>query len=125
MEYGKSDLNQIYENMVISENYKIDGYEIEDDDIDREFYNEEAYRIIKQRFGKPNSYSGSADWGGMPVWTIKGDKFTGDFLVVADDGVVYMNRKLVGKNQDEYKDTDMRVAKTFKELYSLLDSLEK
>jgi len=69
-----------------------------------------AEKTITDRLGRQNSYTGSADWGGMPVWTVKGDKFTGVFLVIDDNSdVVLMSRELTGTGMDEYKDHDIDV----------------
>lgn len=53
-------------------------------------------KIITALLGKPmNSYSGSADWGGLSVWTVGGNNFEGAFIIIDDnDDVVLLNRKM-------------------------------
>ena len=36
---------------------------------------------IEKEFGKQNQYSGSADWGGIPVWSVLGSEFEGYFII--------------------------------------------
>jgi cation transport regulator ChaB len=63
---------------------------------------------IRKAMGNPAEYSGSADWGGIPVWPLTGDKFVGKFLILDDnDDAVILERTLTGEAQDEYTDTDI------------------
>lgn len=49
---------------------------------------------VEAVFGKKNSYSGSADWGGMPVWTVKGGAYEGTFVLISDnDELILMTRE--------------------------------
>lgn len=82
-------------------------------------YDEEKYpsvhaylkATVSEHLGKPNSYSSSADWGGLDVWSVKGDKFEGTFVVIDDnDNVILMTRKHDEK-KDEYVDKDILSAK--------------
>ncbi len=58
-------------------------------------------KVISDVFGPPNRYSGSADWGGMPVWTVTGDEFQGTFIVIDDnDSVILMTRQLDEDNEE-------------------------
>ena len=41
----------------------------------------EAVGKIEKEFGPQNQYSGSADWGGIPTWSVLGDKFEGYFII--------------------------------------------
>jgi hypothetical protein len=41
----------------------------------------EAVGKIEKEFGPQNQYSGSADWGGVPTWSVLGDKFEGYFII--------------------------------------------
>ena len=41
----------------------------------------ETIEKIEKEFGKQNQYSGSADWGGIPVWSVLGSKFEGYFII--------------------------------------------
>jgi len=41
----------------------------------------EAVEKIEKEFGPQNQYSGSADWGGIPVWSVLGSKFEGYFII--------------------------------------------
>jgi hypothetical protein len=61
-------------------------------------------KIISQHFGRENRYTGSADWGGLPVWTVKGGLYEGTFIVIDDtDDVVLLTRKF-NEDTDEYED---------------------
>ena len=40
----------------------------------------EARQKIENNFGKKLSFTGSADWGGIDVWSVKGSKFEGYFI---------------------------------------------
>ncbi len=60
--------------------------------------------------GPENQYSGSADWGGISVWSIKGDKFEGTFVAIDDDNkVVLMNRRFDKNNEENIDKTIMEV----------------
>lgn len=60
---------------------------------------------ISEKFGNQNKYRGSADWGGIPVWSISGDGYTGKFIGIDDNNDVFvLKRKLVGEDMDEYED---------------------
>lgn len=64
--------------------------------------------LITNIFGKENSYSGSADWGGIPVWTVKGDKYQGTFIIIDDNGsLVLMKREIT---EEEHIDEDLMTA---------------
>lgn len=41
----------------------------------------EAVEKIEREFGSQNQYSGSADWGGIPVWSVLGSNFEGYFII--------------------------------------------
>jgi hypothetical protein len=41
----------------------------------------EAVGKIENEFGPQNQYSGSADWGGIPVWSVLGSEFEGYFII--------------------------------------------
>jgi hypothetical protein len=47
----------------------------------------EIVRKIEKEFGPKNQYSGSADWGGIPVWSVLGSEFEGHFII--DDSEFY------------------------------------
>lgn len=57
----------------------------ENDDIDwGEVATERRKEIVKKienEFGPQNQYSGSADWGGIPVWSVLGSEFEGYFII--------------------------------------------
>lgn len=70
------------------------------------------FQTIRQAMGNPADYSGSADWGGIPVWPLTGDRFVGKFLVLDDnDDAVLLKRELTGVGQDEYLDTEIELGK--------------
>ena len=78
-------------------------------------------KVLTKEFGEENSYSGSADWGGIPVWSVKGDKFIGTFVGIDDNQEVFlMSRKTKGKDHDEYADTNIASASNQKELLDLI-----
>lgn len=64
---------------IIKENYNAD------DDVDWGEVaiekRKEAVEKIENEFGPQNQYSGSADWGGIPVWSVLGSKFDGYFII--------------------------------------------
>ena len=74
---------------IIKENYNSDD-NVDDDNVD---YNDidwgevaierrkEIVRKIEEEFGEQNQYSGSADWGGIPVWSVLGSEFEGYFII--------------------------------------------
>jgi len=41
----------------------------------------EIVKKIENEFGPQNQYSGSADWGGIPVWSVLGSEFEGYFII--------------------------------------------
>lgn len=70
-----------------------------------------AKEEIKKVFGPVNSYSGSADWGGIPVWSVKGDRFQGTFIIMDDDNhVILMTRK---QEDEDNIDTDLARANEY------------
>jgi hypothetical protein len=65
---------------IIKENYNSDDDDVDWGDvaIDRR---KEAVEKIEKEFGPQNQYSGSADWGGIPVWSVLGSRFEGYFII--------------------------------------------
>jgi hypothetical protein len=78
-------------------------------------YDEEKYssvqdylsKTITEHLGKKNSYSGSADWGGIDVWSVKGNKFEGTFVVIDDNKDVHLMTRKHDEEKDEYVDNDI------------------
>ena len=84
---------------IIKENYNsddnVDDDNVDDDNVDDDNvdYNDidwgevaierrkEIVRKIEEEFGEQNQYSGSADWGGIPVWSVLGSEFEGYFII--------------------------------------------
>ena len=74
---------------IIKENYNsddnVDDDNVDDNDIDwGEVAIERRKEIvgkIENEFGSQNQYSGSADWGGIPVWSVLGSEFEGYFII--------------------------------------------
>jgi len=65
---------------------------------------------IESFFGKQNVYFNSADWGGMPVWTVKGDLYEGTFIVMGDeDDVILMTRRFDSELGEDVNNTLMQV----------------
>lgn len=70
--------------------------DIDWEDVARE-RNREIIRRIESEFGPENVYSGSADWGGIPTWSVLGGKFEGYFIIddkesQSDDAFTLMKR---------------------------------
>jgi hypothetical protein len=80
-------------------------------------------RII-QKFGQPNQYTGSADWGGLDVWTVNGDDYQGTFIVIDDNDNVLLITRKVGSNQ-QYEDSIIAKASDHHELTELLNQALK
>jgi hypothetical protein len=81
------------------------GYNKEEDD-----WSKYAKDKISEKFGNQNKYRGSADWGGIPVWSISGDGYTGKFIGIDDNNDVFvLKRKLVGEDMDEYEDEQIHL----------------
>jgi len=72
----------------------------EDELSDRDYARQELEKV----FGKENSYSGSADWGGIPVWSVKGDSFTGVFIGIDDNDDVFLLERTSNEDEDGYSD---------------------
>jgi len=81
-------------------------------------YDEEKYtdvraylkEIVTNIFGKENSYSGSADWGGIPVWSVKGDKFYGVFIIIDDNNRLILMTRKIDIDEDYNNDEDLMSA---------------
>lgn len=83
-----------------------------------EAYDEEKYSsernylktLITKHFGPMNIHYASADWGGIPNWTIKGDKYEGTFIIIDDNNkVVLMTRQFDAENEENI-DNDLEEA---------------
>jgi len=78
-------------------------------------YDEEKYpslhsyldETITKALGKKNIYTSSADWGGLDVWSVKGDKFTGTFVVIDDNNAVHLMEREFNEVEEENEDTDI------------------
>jgi len=79
-------------------------------------------QTITKEFGKENSYSGSADWGGISVWTVKGTKFEGVFIGIDDNDEVFLLKRKSNKPEDNdaYTDDTIATATNPKELAELI-----
>jgi len=79
---------------------------------------------IESFFGKQNVYFNSADWGGMPVWTVKGDLYEGTFIVMGDeDDVILMTRQFDSELGENVNNTLMQVQ--WQDINGLNDLLNK
>jgi hypothetical protein len=90
---------------------------------DRDWYYDEIRIELGKRLGTPNSYSGSADWGGATVWSISGDKYTGVFVGIDDNNDVF----LISREETEeggYEDEELYIAHDFEQLDKLLNMVE-
>jgi hypothetical protein len=72
-------------------------------------------RIINKFLGK--SFTNNADWGGYLVWPIGDNNFEGLFLVLGDDSVELLKRKLI---DDEYEDDIIMSAINGREFYKII-----
>lgn len=113
---------------VILEDVNFEGVDLEDDGDGPYFDYDNVVNFISHKLGsRPASYSGSADWGGIPVWPL-GDSsnYVGTFIVFDDnDWVVLLERKLDPITQDTYIDKEISIAKDWQELSSLLSQIKK
>lgn len=83
-----------------------------------EAYDEEKYpsernylkTIITKYFGPMNIHYASADWGGIPNWTIKGDKFEGTFIIIDDNNKVVLMTREFDAQTEETLDNDLAEA---------------
>ena len=84
---------------IIKENYNsddnVDDDNVDDDNLDDDNLDDndidwgdvaierrkEIVGKIENEFGSQNQYSGSADWGGIPVWSVLGSEFEGYFII--------------------------------------------
>ena len=79
----------------------------DDDDEDEEYINRVyVERLATEYLGPQNQYSGSADWGGIPVWTIEGDKFEGKFFGIEDEDRVFL---MTRKFDEVSEETSMKI----------------
>ena len=97
-----SELNRMKQlSGLISENFE-SNYEdsIEDVDYgDLEFeQNIEFVKKMESIFGPRLEFNASADWGGIPVWSIKGDKFNGYFIIENIDSSDGKSYKIIKRN---------------------------
>jgi hypothetical protein len=99
-------------------NKKIKESSDDDEDID---IREENINKIKSLLGKKNSYSGSADWGGIDVWTLKGDNFKGTFLVIDDNDDVVILERTFNEDTEENEDEEILSVPIDDNIDSLLD----
>jgi len=80
-----------------------------------EAYDEEKYpserdylkTLITKHFGPMNIHYTSADWGGIPNWTIKGDKYEGTFIIIDDNNHVVLMTRQFDAETEENLDNDL------------------
>lgn len=94
----------LFENFV-KENSNSNYEKFNEEDKRWSSYNKYVVDIISKKLGKPNFYSGSADWGGADVWTLKGDSYVGTFLAFLDNELVILERPETFGNEDDEEDT--------------------
>ncbi len=83
-----------------------------------------AKKIISQYLGEENIYSGSADWGGIPVWTVKGDLFVGTFVIIDDNNDVVLMTREFDEETEENIDVDIMTVEA-SNINQLLDLINK
>ena len=70
-------------------------------------YREFNKKMITGFLGKQIDPSGSADWGGMPVWSIIGDMNKGIFVCIDDNDDVVLLRRDFDENIEENVDNEL------------------
>jgi len=72
-------------------------------------YREFNKKMIAGFLGQQNSYSGSADWGGIPVWSVIDEGFaaTGIFVCIDDNDDVVLLRRDFDENLGENIDNEL------------------
>ena len=98
---------------------------LKEEEDDNFLSNKLIQKLITDELGKKNDYSGSADWGGLSVWTIKGNKFEGTFLVIDDDDQVILMTRKFNEEDETNTDEDLEVAKTENEIIKLVEKAKK
>jgi hypothetical protein len=66
--------------------------------------------ILTKEFGNMNQYSGSADWGGIPVWSLSGDDFEGAFIGIGDDDGLFIVEREQDYEVGDTKETEIMTA---------------
>ena len=65
-------------------------------------------QLITHYLGNQNTYSGSADWGGIPVWSVSGpNKFVGTFIIIDDNDEIILLERLFNEDTEENEDTEL------------------
>ena len=115
----KSDVVKIddYEDDYEDEDKFKNGGEIDNKNTDSEFpdFHEEQYseyrtylkKLLSHYFGSENKYGGSADWGGIPVWTIKGGLYEGIFIGIDDNDSIFLIERKFDEKSEENIDTNI------------------
>ena len=70
-------------------------------------YREFNKKMITGFLGKQIDPSGSADWGGIPVWSVAGDEFTGIFVCIDDNDDIVLLRRDFDENIEENTDNEL------------------
>jgi hypothetical protein len=66
--------------------------------------------ILSKEFGSMNQYSSSADWGGIPVWSLSGDDLEGTFIGIGDDDGLFIVEREQDYEVGDTKETEIMTA---------------
>lgn len=66
--------------------------------------------ILSKEFGSMNQYSSSADWGGIPVWSLSGDDLEGTFIGIGDDDGLFIVEREQDYEEGDTKETEIMTA---------------
>lgn len=66
--------------------------------------------ILSKEFGSKNQYSSSADWGGIPVWSLSGDDLEGTFIGIGDDDGLFIVEREQDYEEGDTKETEIMTA---------------
>ena len=88
---------------LLKEEYDYDANDVDWGEVAIERRKEIVGKIEKE-FGKQNQYSGSADWGGIPVWSVLGSEFEGYFIIDDTEFQPDMAFSILKRNFNEEKE---------------------
>jgi len=80
--------------------------------------------ILAKEFGNMNQYSSSADWGGIPVWSLSGDDLDGAFIGIGDDDGLFIVEREQDYEEGDTKETEIMTA-SYDEIPKMKRLIEK
>ena len=104
----------------------------EENNIDNEddFHYDRQYikNVLTQNFGKENTNSASAEWGGIPNWSINNgpshNRFEGLFIVLDDSDDVVLLDRTFNEESESYNDEELEIATNKEELDQLIQKIK-